>query len=135
MDEINFDGINIQHTREISLNPIKATLVDFQSYTVKRKFKNPVLSLVSDKLLRWGGSIWPDYKAFVRPDPKLKIPFHLLNDPGSIWGYNLGEGKNKLDSLCYGLAEDFRANRITSEMLIGTLQLYLNAVTAHWTDA
>jgi hypothetical protein len=134
MGTLSFDGINIQHTREIGLHPTQATLVDFQSYTIKEKFVDPLLSLVSDKLLRWGGTIWPEYADFVRPDPELQIPYHLLGGTGSIWGYNMGEGKIKIDSLCYGLAEDFRANRMSREMLLGTLQTYLDALTAHWAD-
>lgn len=134
MDELNFDGINIQHTRDIDLNPTRATLVDFQSYSVKDAFDRPLLSLVSDKLLRWGGTIWPDYAAFVQPDPGLKIPFQWLGATGSIWGYNMGGENVKIDSLCYGLAEDFRANRMTREMLLSTLQAYLDVLTAHWME-
>lgn len=124
-----FDGINIQHTREISIEPAQATLVDFQSYTIKETFDNPILSLVSDKLMRWGGSIWPDYPDFVKPDPNIRIPFQLLSGTGNIWGYNMGEGKIKIDSLCYGLAADFRANNISREMILSTLQTYLEALT------
>ena len=134
MGILSFDGINIQHTREFSLDPTQATLVDFQTYTIKERFDDPLLSLVSDKLLRWGGSIWPDYEDFVRPNPELQIPFHLLSDTGSICGYNMGEKVKKINSLCYGLADDFRANRMSREMLLGTLQTYLDALTAHWTD-
>ncbi|MBC7777802.1 MAG: hypothetical protein H7246_20375 [Phycisphaerae bacterium] len=134
MGELSFEGINIQHTREIGLNPAQATLVDFQSYTSKESFDNPVLSLISDKLLRWGGAVMTEHPGFVRPSPELKIPFHLLYGTGNIWGYNLGEGHFKLDSLCYGLAQDFRANKMTREMLLATLQAYLNALTAHLTD-
>jgi hypothetical protein len=55
-----------------------------------------------------------------------------LSDSGSIWGYNMGEGKKKINSLCYGLADDFRANSMSREMLLSTLQAYLDALTAHW---
>jgi len=134
MGALVFEGINIQQTRAISLEPSQATLLDFQTYTVKEKFDHPLLSLVSDKLLRWGGTIWPDYDEFVCPDPGLKIPYHLVNAPGNIWGYNMGEGSKKINSLCFGLAADFRANQISREMLLETLQLYLDALTAHWSD-
>ena len=134
IDTISFDGINIQYTREIGLDPTIATLVDFQSYTIKERFDDPLLSLVSDKPLRWGGAVWPHDEDFVRPDPSLQIPFHLVSDTGNIYGYDLGEGKIKIDSLCYGLAHDFRANRISRESLLHTLQTYLDMLTAHWTD-
>jgi hypothetical protein len=134
MRTLSFDGINIQHTREIGSDPIQATLVDFQSYTVKERFDDPLLSLVYDKLLRWGGTIWPGEEDFVRPDPALQVPFHLVSDTGSIGGYNMGEGKMKIDSLCYGLAEDFRAKKINRAELLNTLQTYLDALTAHWKE-
>jgi hypothetical protein len=134
METLCFDGINIQHTHQIGLNPVRATLVDFQSYNIQAQFTNPLLCLVSDRLLRWGGSIWPDYADFVVPDPKIQIPYNLTSETGPIWGYNLGKNKMKIDSLCYGLADDFRAKRITKEMLLDTLQIYLNALTAHWNE-
>ncbi len=134
MGVISFDGINIQHTREIGLDPTRATLVDFQSYTVKERFDDPLLSLVSDKLLRWGGSVWPDDEDFVRPDPSLQVPFHLVTDTGTIWGYNMGEKRMKINSLCYGLAHDIRAKKISREQLLNTLQAYLDSLTEHWPE-
>jgi hypothetical protein len=134
MGILSFDGINIQHTREFGLDPTQATLVDFQTYTVKKRFDDPLLSLVSDKLLRWGGSIWTDYEEFVRPNPELQIPFHLISGVGSIRGNNTGEGKKKINSLCYDLAVDFRSNKMSRAMLLSTLQTYLDALTDHWTD-
>ncbi len=131
MKPLYFEGINIQQTREIGLNPIFATLVDFQSYHVREQFDNPILMLVSDCLLRWGGSIWPNHEDFVLPDTKLKIPYNLINGTGSIMGYNLGEGKTKIESFCYGLAEDFRANRITSKTIHTLIKKYLGVLTAH----
>lgn len=132
MGELRFEGINLQHTREIGLNPPAATLVDFQTYTVKNQFDCPVLSLVTDKLLRWGGSIWPESDKFVQPDPALQIPYDLVQATGDIWAYNRGPESKKINSLCFGLAEDFQAKRIDREMLLDTLQRYLDALTAHW---
>ncbi|MFN0213869.1 MAG: hypothetical protein ACKVT2_06395 [Saprospiraceae bacterium] len=134
MGELSFDGINLQHTREISSAPAQATLVDFGAYDIREAFDQPLLSLVSDKLLRWGGSILPDYPDFVRPDPELQIPSYLFRGKGSIWGYKRDEKAILIDSLCYGLSEDFRANRMTREMLLATIKAYLDALTAHWTD-
>lgn len=131
MEPLYFEGINIQQTREISLNPLAATLVDFQSYQVKKKFTNPILMLVSDCLLRWGGTIWPNHKDFVRPHSKLKIPYSLINGQGKIFGYDLGEGRSKIDSLCYGLAEDFRAKKISSEAILDLLERYVGMLTNH----
>src|SRR6185503_12270102 len=106
-------------------------LIDLQSYNIKERFDDPLLSLVSDKPLRWGGAIWPHDEDFMQPDPSLQIPFHLVSGTGSIYGYDLGEGNIKIDSLCYGLAHDFRANRISRESLLHTLQSYLDMLTAH----
>lgn len=131
MGSLYFEGINIQQTRELGLNPLFATLVDFQSYHVEEHFVNPILMLVSDCLLRWGGSIWPNCKEFITPSPKLKIPYNLINGEGTIRRYNLGEGRTKIDSLCYGLAKDFRDNRISSRIILARLQKYLNKLTIH----
>lgn len=134
MQELGFDGINIQHTREFGLNPIQATLLDFESFECHKIFEQPVIKRVSDKLFRWGGVIWPGNKDFVQPESKLQIPFYFLGETGSILGYDFGEDYRKIDSLCYGLAEDLRANRMSREMLLATLQTYLDELTGHWTD-
>jgi len=134
MGELKFDGVNLQHTREIGLIPAMATLVDFQTYTVHEHFEYPILSLVSNKLLRWGGSIWPESERFVQPDPALQIPYHLIQASGDIWGYDRGETSKKINSLCFGLAEDFRSNRVDRKTVLETLQRYLNALTAHLAD-
>lgn len=131
MGPIYYEGINVEHTREISLNPPSATLIDFESYYAKESFENPVLSLVSDKLLRWGGTIWPHYENFVHPDPKLQIPYHLLSAPGKIWGYSFEKDWPKLYSLCYSMADDFSKNRLNRQMVLQTLLVYLEALTAH----
>ena len=131
MNSLHFDGINIQHTREIGLNPFRATLVDFQSYTVHENFKDPLLCLVSDRLLRWGGTIWPGYDDFILPDKLLRIPYEMVSGKGKIWGYDMGEDKIKIFSLCYGLTEDFRNKLVSREMLMDTLQIYLKEITRH----
>lgn len=131
MAPLYFEGINIQQTREISLNPLFATLVDFQSYHVMENFDNPILMLVSDCLLRWGGSIWPNHEDFVLPDTKLKIPFDPICGTGAIFGHNLGEDRTKIDSFCYGLVKDFRARRISKKTVLIRLQKYLGELTAH----
>lgn len=131
MGPIYYDGVNVEHTREISLDPPSATLIDFESYSAKEVFENPILSLVSDKLLRWGGTVWPHQAGFVRPDPNLKIPFDLLSATGKIWGYSMDKKWTKLYSLCYCMADDFSKNRLTRQMVLKTLLIYLEALTAH----
>jgi hypothetical protein len=134
MGVLQFDGINIQHTREIGLNPTLATLVDFQAYRIFGGFENPLLSLVSDKLLLWGGSIWPDHKNFVRPEPSLQIPVDIFRIAGKRLGYDCGEGDcyETLNVFCFKLAKDFREKKINCEMLRNALQSYLNIITEHW---
>jgi len=134
MGELSFDGINIQHTREIDLNPSQATLVDFQAYRIIEKFENPILSLVCDKLMLWGGSVWPHYKSFVQPDSNLQIPLELVGKTVQTLGYEIGLGDAyaKMNSLCFGLATDFRNQKITSEILKQKLQFYLDTLIRHW---
>ena len=126
-----FEGINIEHTRDFSLDPLEATLIDFESFMTKAVFEHPMLSLVDDKLLRWGGTIWPHYDNFVVPDPNLQVPFHLINEKGSLWGYDIHKDWGKIYSLCYGLANDFSENKISRNMLLRTLTIYVDELTQH----
>lgn len=132
MDKLIFKGINVQHTKDVVLNPPSTHLVDFGTYRVFANFPDPILSLVSDKLLRWGGTIWPDYDDFVQPDPKLCIPYNVWGASGDMWGYPGRENRSKQDTLCEGLAKSFRKNELSREMLLATLNIYLNTATKNW---
>ncbi|MEL6864815.1 MAG: hypothetical protein AAFP19_10360 [Bacteroidota bacterium] len=133
---LSFDGVNVQHTREIKREPDHTHLVDFGTYRIWQRFRNPILSLVADKLLRWGGSIWPRDRQFTQPDPRVCVPFEYWGAPGSIWGYSRENDSHssKQDILCDALAKEFRENKISRSMLMGTLQTYLETATSKWID-
>jgi hypothetical protein len=52
---LTFDCVNIQTARIEDPNA-EVWLVDFGQYRIRTKFDLPVLSLVSDRPLRWGGA-------------------------------------------------------------------------------
>lgn len=68
-----FDAINVQLTREVSALPASGTLVDFGHYRFARRFDRPVVTLVRDRLLRWGAALWPQDPSFVQPAPALAV--------------------------------------------------------------
>jgi hypothetical protein len=76
-----FDGINVQLAREVHADPSRAQLVDFGHYIVQEEFHRPVLSQVQGRIMRWGGAIWPESPDYVRPDPRLQVPFEHWGRP------------------------------------------------------
>jgi len=67
------EGVNVQTSRSVRLDPPMAELVDFGHYTVRARFEHPVLSLVSDRPLRWGGLLTADHPSYVQPDPAFAL--------------------------------------------------------------
>jgi hypothetical protein len=71
---VEFDAVNVQTTREIGCRPLSATLVDFGHYNIATSLHRPILSLVADRPLNWGGVVWSSEIAeicsFRRPLPK-----------------------------------------------------------------
>jgi hypothetical protein len=78
-----FDGINVQLTREVGVNPSRAQLVDFGHYTARWGFQHPVVSMVRDQPACWGATLWPDHPLFIHPDSRLLLPeeFHAYARP------------------------------------------------------
>ena len=70
-----FDAVNIQATRFSNNLPLDVRLIDFGHYTIKPQFDNPLLSLVNDRYLNWGGCIYPgdQYWVDVRPNKALNF--------------------------------------------------------------
>jgi hypothetical protein len=46
-------------------------IVDFGQYSARASFDRPVVSLVSNRPMAWGGVIFPSDDAFAQPDPSL----------------------------------------------------------------
>lgn len=53
------DRVNVQMSRDFRLTPLGIRLVDFGHYEFREIFDRPLLSLVNDRLLNWGGLLLP----------------------------------------------------------------------------
>jgi hypothetical protein len=64
------DRINIQMSVADQRTGVRR-VVDFGHYSARGTFDRPVLSLVRDQPMGWGGMILPSDSSFARPDPAL----------------------------------------------------------------
>jgi hypothetical protein len=72
---IECDGINVQMTHGVEPSGgVRAQLVDFGHFEMRARFVDPLVSLVSNQVLRWGAAVWPDHPAFVTPSLALCVP-------------------------------------------------------------
>lgn len=134
-----FDGINVQLTREVAVDPARAQVVDFGHYSVHQRFTNPVLSLVRGRPLRWGGSIRPSNPAFVsEPLPELSLPWEHwgVPSPGDA-DYRTADGDPTLVwprpfARCFALADRFRSGEITGREVRADLDLLLATAIDKW---
>ncbi len=128
------DGINIQMTRSISVRGrIRAQLLDFDNYEVRRLFRDPVVSLVCNEPLRWGTAIRPDDAEYVQPLPSLRVS-------EAKWGFAVPcEGARPRRSqgegpylFAHDLAARFRAGALTGEQVRGRLRRFVTDSIRHW---
>ncbi len=66
-------AVNVQLTRHAFEGPLRARLVDFGQYQFEPRFELPLLSLVHDRFLQWGGAMWPTEPGWIQPDPQLAV--------------------------------------------------------------
>ena len=131
---IDFDGINIQHTGEYAHDPSDCTLVDFGSYRVWPKFRNPLLSLVSDRLLRWGGSVFPEMEEYVQPHPDKQISLTDWGKKGDLFGFETMFRDARQDIICEGLAKAYRAEMYNEADTVEMLDAYLQSAILPWKE-
>ena len=131
-DAVTFEGVNIQHTKEYSRDPWRMVLIDFGTFKVVQKFENPILSLVADKLLRWGGAVWPDFKIYPQPDPLICAPFELWGDETEFWGFPERLRHTKPNIICDGLAMYLHQGKLTKLDVMNVLHAFLSTSTAQW---
>ena len=131
-EPMTFEGVNIQHTREYSRDPWKAVMIDFGTFRVLEKFEHPILSLVMDKLMRWGGSIWPDFEIYRQPDLKLVVPFELWGDETEFWGFPTTLRHTKQRILCVGVANYLQEGKFNRQDVMNILHAYLSTATSRW---
>jgi hypothetical protein len=127
-----FEGINIQHTREFSLDPPHLTIIDFGSFEIRENFTRPILSLVSDRLLHWGGSIWPHFPNYPRPVDAIRVPFDIWGDTTDFWGFEVGLKKSKQAVLCHGLARHLQSGTLDRRDVSNILSAFLSTAYAQW---
>lgn len=131
-DRLIFEGVNIQHTREFGKDPWKAVVIDFGSFQIKEKFKNPILSLVTDKLMRWGGSIWPDFESYPQPIPEIAVPYELWGRETEFWGFKTHLMNSKLHVVCDGVASYLNEGKLKREDAVNIIHAFLNTATSRW---
>ena len=131
-----FEGVNVQHTGEYSYDPKSPNcqLVDFGSYRSQTVHTNPILSLVSDRLMRWGGSIFPYSEKFTELDSKIAVPAQYWGKSANLYGFNTEYRNLRQDIICQGLSKAYHDNCIDTNMLIEHLDAYLQTATLLWKD-
>lgn len=133
------EGINIQTTRSVSWEPFEATLVDFGHYVVQPAFDAPLLSLVRDRPVAWGGVIRPDHPNFVRPHP-------IYGASDELWGRHRIDRDVALRTatspdlvvkrpmeLAISLAYRWRAGELSGGDIDRALDEHITRTTARWT--
>lgn len=129
------DGINIQMTRNIAARgKVRAQLLDFDNFEMRKRFIDPVVSLVCDRVIRWSTAIWPNDPGFVQPSASLCVS-------QSKWGFEdltanqkrprRAEGEGPF-MLCHDLARNFRSRHISGEQLREQLNQYVSDSIEHW---
>jgi hypothetical protein len=131
------EGVNVQLTRESGVKPSHARVIDFGHYSVRERFDNPVVSLVRNRLMRWGGAIFPGDDFFLQPKPAIRLPleqwgtpdrpdprYAVPGHPDLIWPAPFLAG--------FELAHGFRAGTIDGAAVRTRLDTMLQDVTSRW---
>ena len=131
------EGVNVQLTRESGVRPSHARVIDFGHYSVRERFEHPVVSLVRNRLMRWGGAIFPGDRFFTQPAPGIRLPiitwgtsntpdprFAVPGHPELIWPAPFITG--------FELAHGFREGTIDGTAVRARLDAMLDDVTRRW---
>ncbi len=131
------EGVNVQLTRESGVKPSHARVIDFGHYSVRERFEHPVVSLVRNRLMRWGGAIFPGDDFFLQPKPALRLPieawgtpdrpdprYAVPGHPDLIWPSPFIIG--------FELAHGFRAGTIDGAAVRARLDEMLDEATHGW---
>jgi hypothetical protein len=136
---VMIEGVNVQLTRESGVKPSRARVVDFGHYSVRKTFEIPMVSLVRNRLMRWGGAVFPGEKFFPqpvpdirlrhdqwgspdKPDPRFMVPHH----PELVWPTPFVTG--------FELAHGFRAGTIDGNGVRARLDALLDDARSRWDD-
>ncbi len=132
-----FEGVNVQLIRDLGRDPLSAQVVDFGHFELRQRFELPVVSLVADRVMRWGGVLAPGDPHYVQPNPDLALAWaqwggwtrSSANDveplPGTI-------RHTQVDRLAFELAAKFVAGELDSATLWAHLDAVLDQASARW---
>ncbi|HEX3555386.1 MAG TPA: hypothetical protein VIA62_19350 [Thermoanaerobaculia bacterium] len=131
------EGVNVQLAREVALGPSRARVVDFGHYSVRERFTEPVLSLVRDRLLRWGGALWPGEPFYVQPDSRLRLAVEDWGTPREPGEQRSVPGHAELVwprpfVLGFELAHGFRSGTLSGEQVRARLDELVASVARSW---
>ena len=133
------EGINVQLARECGIHPSFAQVVDFGHYRVARDFEHPVANLVRDRMVFFGGAVLPESRYFVRPHPRLALPYEVWGEP--VMNDEIPKGHHpilpvpKVLSRAFSLAYDFDAGKRSGPEVFAALRAMLDEVLARWEPA
>jgi len=131
------EGINVQIARECGFKPSFAHLVDFGHYRIARDFHHPVASLVRDRMVFFGGAIMPESPHFVRPHPRLALPFEDWGEeavrddilPARHLPFNR---TTRVFARAYALARQFSTGELSGPQVLQGMADIVTAVIRRW---
>ena len=116
------DRVNVQMDFNADRNAIGNQIVDFGQYAARREFVRPVVSLVRDMPLAWGGMITPDDRSFVQPDPDL-MP------KGEAWRLACEPKEELFGAFAEKTVTDWRSGRIDANDALSLARRVLSEMT------
>ncbi|HYO14902.1 MAG TPA: hypothetical protein VE685_17050 [Thermoanaerobaculia bacterium] len=141
---IRFEGVNVQLTREVGLDPLRAQLVDFGHFSRRDRFDSPVVTFVDGPVafpLGWGRILWPHEAGFVQPDPALLLPDEHWGRPvrpdeaETIRQAPPGIAHSRACLAVAGLVPRYRAGELSGEEVRAGIGEVAATATARWPRA
>lgn len=138
---IRFEGVNVQLTREVGLDPSRAQVVDFGHYSRKDRFESPLVTFVDGPAafpLSWGRILWPHEAGFVQPDPALLLPDEHWGPPvrpdeeETVRQALPGISHSRACLAVAGLVPSYRAGELTGKEIRAKITEVVTAATTRW---
>ena len=118
------DRINIQ--MDVAGDPDgRRQVVDFGHYSARRSFHRPLVSLVSDRPMAWGGMLVPADDGFAQPDP-------LLVPSGPLWADACRPGNRLFRGFAAEVAAAFRNCEFDHVTVGARATAALDELTSAW---
>jgi hypothetical protein len=132
------EGINVQTTRVLTWEPLLAELVDFGQFVVRGEMDLPLVSLVRDRPLRFGGVRFPDRCGYVRPHPRSRAtPDEWGERPidassAALLGLPRGTVLERPHELGAVLAMRWRRGDVDGAGVLAAVQAHVRATSDAW---